>query len=107
VYAREDFLTEIFFVPVRDRAIADNGEVRTSYAARRTAKARCAAKIGTSQCEPITMKARMRADGRPEGMAVEDEYGDEYGQDAGVAALPKRAGIIWRLMTNSKMTCTD
>jgi hypothetical protein len=101
VYAREDFLAEIFFVPVRDLAIADNGEVRTSYAAR------CAAKLARASTSQYLTKARMRADGWPEGIAAEDEYGDEYGQYAGVSALPKRAGIIWRLMTNSKMTCTD
>ncbi len=64
MYVREDFLTEIFIVPVRDRAFADNGEVRMSYAAR------WAAKIGASQCEPITMKAHVRANCRPEGIAA-------------------------------------
>jgi len=36
--------------------------------------------------------------GRPEDVSAEDKNG----QGAGIPAVPKRAGIIWRLKINSK-----
>ena len=48
-------------------------------------------------------RAHKRETGRAGVLTAEDENG----QSAGIPAVPKRAGIIWRLTTNSKKKYTD